>query len=507
MSLYSDSATGTLTPAALDKYIEITSIDEPSNESGSGTLGLTPLALAARNGHADVVRLLLGKGAKVDALSTQNRTPLWIVTSRGRGDERVQIVDLLLQQGAKARYSHPNLHFGSTPLENELKQLKDADVVQLLVNKGGLTDKATKQAAELKQPEIDDAMKSTEQRSQLRAAIIGLITALILFILAWANSPVVSGIANSVFKKFQISGNKDSPTAKKIATEIPEPKTKEDFKNSVGSFVQEHNLDDFFPPGEDSPFLETLVSKAVDLQNDDSSVLGQTAKTEDLVKFALYQPVIYCDDSGSMSPDHNDLKEDRISDQRDLVQRIAGICTQIVPDHHGVHLRFINQIRSDANNLREADVERIMSETTAGGATMIGTQLREQILEPLVYNVPKLTRPVFVSIITDGIPGPSQYEKRARLMEEILECQNWLQSHDPPYPPRAVVFQISQIGSDPASKTFLNELNEEPRLKENVYITAQQLDSKFRELKGNERDLEAWLFQTLLTPILGVNSE
>ena len=74
---------------------------------------------------------------------------------------------------------------------------------------------------------------------------------------------------------------------------MPEPKTKEDFKKSIKTFVDKHKLGKFFPAG-DSPLLETLVSKAVDLQNDDNSILGQSTNTEDLVKFALYQPVIYC---------------------------------------------------------------------------------------------------------------------------------------------------------------------------------------------------------------------
>lgn len=32
---------------------------------------------------------------------------------------------------------------------------------------------------------------------------------------------------------------------------------------------------------------------------------------------------------------------------------------------------------------------------------------------------------------------------------------------------------------------------------ENVYITSQQLDSKYRDLKDNERDLEAWVIITV----------
>lgn len=139
MSLYVDSAANTLTSASLDSYLKAYSINEPSKENGNGTIGLTPLALAARSGQFEAARLLLDKGAEVDALSTLHRTPLWIITSRGRGGSRAEVVNLLLKHGADAKYSHPNLHDGSTPLENELKQLKVARLYSYLESHNSLT--------------------------------------------------------------------------------------------------------------------------------------------------------------------------------------------------------------------------------------------------------------------------------------------------------------------------------------------------------------------------------
>lgn len=217
MTLHSDAATGTLTQAALDGYLKTCKIDDLSTENGNGTFGFAPIAVAARNGHVGSVRILLDNDASADALSSQHRTPLWIVTARGRGDSRAEIVDLLLKHKANAKYFHPDLRGGSTPLENELKQLKDPEVIQLLVDKQGTTDAATKLAAELDEPAIHDAMKSSQDRTRLRATIVDLVTSLILFILAWANSAALTGMANKIFTKFQISGKKDSATAKKIA--------------------------------------------------------------------------------------------------------------------------------------------------------------------------------------------------------------------------------------------------------------------------------------------------
>ena len=136
-----------------------------------------------------------------------------------------------------------------------------------------------------------------------------------------------------------------------------------------------------------------------------------------------------------MKATHNAKGEDRWADQRDLVCRIASICTQVVPDDFGVHLRFINA-EVVANDLRMSGVEQTMSKVQPGGSTEIGTNLRKRILEPLVYNKTQMTRPLFISIVTDGVPkGPSgSQETRDTLRDEIIKCQDWLIAND--YPPR-----------------------------------------------------------------------
>ncbi|KAI1088292.1 hypothetical protein F5B19DRAFT_431007 [Rostrohypoxylon terebratum] len=504
MTLYIDAATGALTKIALEGYLTSHNIDDPSTEKGNGTIGMTPLALAARNGHVDVVKLLLGYGATVDAFSSQWRTPLWIATSRGQSDNRIEIVDILLKHGADPKYSHPNLLKGSTPLENELKQGKNPGVIQLLVQYGGITDTALELSAKLGHPDIDDAMRPIEERRHLRDFFVSLITALILFILKWLNSSVLTEYANSIYDKFGISGNRTTNMTMRVEAEIPRPKTKEEFQKSIGDFVEKNKLGKFFSKDSEK-LLENITAKAVDLQNDASTVLSRPENTENLVKVALYQPVIYCDDSGSMNPRNNPQGEDRMEDQRELVGRIAAICTKIVPDDLGVHLRFINSEPSHSNDLDTDSIKSTMAQVKPAGYTEIGTRLRERILDPLLYSqyndeVKNMKRPILISIITDGVPygGRGSAENLNTLQDEIIKCQEYLLENGLPL--RAVVFQISQIGSDPSSKEFLQQLKDQNL--ENVYITSQQLDAKFRELNNNERDLEAWLFQTLLEPIL-----
>ncbi|KAI1798686.1 hypothetical protein F4811DRAFT_167145 [Daldinia bambusicola] len=502
MSLYNDAATGALTEKALDSYLNTCRINEPSAEEGTGTFGLTPLAVAARYGHADVVRLLLEKGAAVDALSSKLRTPLYIVTDRGQGENRAEIVQILLRYGADPTYSNPILQNGSTPLENELRQQKDPEVIQLLVQSGGKTSKAMDLAESLSRPDIDAAMGSSVKPINAIEMIVRIIIAIILYIFGWAHHAAIA--TGSFLKAYPIRGYTDDPKAKDVYKElVPKAKTKEDFEKSIGDFVAQHKLGKFFRKGSEK-LLESIAAKAVEVQKDETSVLSEPENTENLIKLALYQPVIYCDDSSSMDP-RRSHREDRMGDQRSLVKRVASICTKIVPDNLGVHLRFINYYSNNLDNLKMHDIQNIMAEVQPQGCTEIGTQLRERILQPLLYsqyndNVKNLTRPLLISIITDGVPkgGPGSPETRDTLRDEIKKCQEYLLENG--LPSRTVVFQISQIGSDKNSKNFLQELSEQKP--ENVYITAHQLDSKFRELRENERDLEAWLFETLLEPIL-----
>jgi cytohesin len=61
-----------------------------------GLLSETPLHVAARKGHADILQLLLNHGASVNAEDDFGNTPLPRATSGGHDD----IVQLLLNNGA-----------------------------------------------------------------------------------------------------------------------------------------------------------------------------------------------------------------------------------------------------------------------------------------------------------------------------------------------------------------------------------------------------------------------
>lgn len=68
---------------------------------------------------------------------------------------------------------------------------------------------------------------------------------------------------------------------------------------NVHRYVAESGLDKFFAPND--PFLEVLATKAAALRSNPNSNLGSLDNIKRLTRFSMYQPVIYCDDSGSMS--------------------------------------------------------------------------------------------------------------------------------------------------------------------------------------------------------------
>ncbi|QSS63281.1 hypothetical protein I7I51_00338 [Histoplasma capsulatum] len=218
MTLHADAAAGVLTSTTLISYLNKTDINEQCKEKGKGIIGLTALALAAKNGHVEVVRLLLNHGAQVDANSSQNRTPLWIVTTQGRGSRRAEVVELLLQRGANARFSHPELDGGSKPLENELLNVKDPDVIQLLVEAKGTTAKSEKLAAAASNPEINDAMVSTLKRRKLRAASVNLVTAFLVFILTVIDNTAVTRLVLKIFAATQKSDINPAPLEEQLSS-------------------------------------------------------------------------------------------------------------------------------------------------------------------------------------------------------------------------------------------------------------------------------------------------
>jgi len=100
-------------------------LEKGANVDARNDWGVTPLHQAATEGRVGVVRLLLEKGADVDARASFGVTPLLFAASRGH----VDVVRLLLEKGADVNARE--VVFGHTPLDMA-RRGDHRDIVALL---------------------------------------------------------------------------------------------------------------------------------------------------------------------------------------------------------------------------------------------------------------------------------------------------------------------------------------------------------------------------------------
>jgi hypothetical protein len=82
-----------------------------------------------------------------------------------------------------------------------------------------------------------------------------------------------------------------------LVQEIAEPKTVDDFKQNINTYVEDSGLGQFFSGNK--VFLQTVAEKAVELKQDPTNLLTEENQIRDLTTLALYQVVIF---GGESSP-------------------------------------------------------------------------------------------------------------------------------------------------------------------------------------------------------------
>ncbi|GAP85470.2 putative ankyrin repeat protein [Rosellinia necatrix] len=505
--------------AHVDKNPDILDAYEPGS-------GLTPLACALISGNVTTVKLLLQNGASPDKKVLNGRTPMYFAAS-ANGNRRRMIQLLLDENPATFDDAGPSSVGENTPLMEAVKR-DDPEAVKLLIQRGASTKKKNAQKKTAKDLVDESKRNSAKVKKELGTSPSRGIGGLITYIKRWALPvlgrfrifrPLVDIFDAAARSFFGIAILGPLP-----GQDITEPKTTAEFKKNLENMVNRGGLQKFFPPG--SSYVLEVAERATEIKDDPKNILNSPAQVDALAKLALYQPVLYCDDSGSMWDEDNGPgtnKGDRWRSQIELVKIMSDITTRAVPNNGGCHLRFINKNTPDSNDLDKNAIERTFNEYGRGtGATPIGTRLAEHVLDQLVYNDlnlgTQIKRPLLVMCITDGFPtwesamegaevGSSDKfhnEDPDRFRKEIRRCVKLLDDNG--YRHETVLFSLSRIGNmtDESHKLeadrFWDGLRSDDQIHDVLFMTEDILDAKFHA-KQDQKDLETWMLTTLLSPL------
>ncbi|KZV92410.1 hypothetical protein EXIGLDRAFT_75908 [Exidia glandulosa HHB12029] len=504
MGIHEDARQGTLDKEKLAKYL---AGNASILEEKDPAQGLTPLAAAAVAGYADVVDLLLKRGAKADALSRDGETPL-LLTARDGARNRARIVQLLLAKtpagsvdatSARDKNNTPLMYAVLKKDLETVRQLCKAGASLTATNDDGLTAKDMAGGDR-------DVVRAFNSDPGTLAKLSSVVVSFLQYVVAWVNKT-----ANGVVRRLYGLNPELNENTDEVVNDGETP-NKDQFLENVDNFVSENPVLERFFKGNPN-YIRELAKKATELENDKSTVLGCPDLLPKTIKVTLHQQVVYCGarigrffvescELTSLADDSSSMKRDgRWAAQVDLVKRITQITTRILPEGDGVALRFINQSVDDSPNLSLQQIGNIMQSTSwaPNGNTEIGTYLRAKILEPMVYSkleAKTLGRPLLVSVITDGMPS---HEVDSALVDAIKECGDKLQAAG--FPRESVKFMIGQVGTANQATKFLNALRGNQEIADVAFVTSDQLDERFAAFKANEADLDRWLIETLFSPI------
>lgn len=237
--------------------------------------------------------------------------------------------------------------------------------------------------------------------------------------------------------------------------------------------MQEKGLHRFYGPGTPGaqrlPGIAQRAAQAVDRLCQAWRIQKEIAN--DIVRLALYDVIIYVDDSGSMSFEENG---ERIKDLQLILQRAAFAATLF--DDDGVDLRFMNEDLppQEISHIRsEQQIEQILARKRYKGLTPFGTELRKKVIDPLVVsklNSGQMQKPILIISITDGQPAG---ENQNTLMETVQYAIQAAQRSQ--YGPGAVAFQFAQVGNDQKATEFLAKLDNDPMVGREVDCTSSKL--------------------------------
>lgn len=263
--------------------------------------------------------------------------------------------------------------------------------------------------------------------------------------------------------------------------------------------MQEKRLQAFYPPN--SPALDQIAQRAA-TQIDRLCQQWRIPKEigNDIVRLALYDVVIYIDDSGSMQFEE---KGERIKDLQLILQRVAFAATLF--DDDGIDVRFMNSDppAQQTTGLRtEQQVDQLLNGHRFSGLTPMGTNLRKKVIDDIFLRglrSGQMRKPLLVIAVTDGQPaGEPTTAVFDTVRDAVAEAGR---SH---YGPGAIAFQFAQVGNDQAARDFLGKLDSDPTVGPMVDCTSNYETESEEMARANPPvDLtpDLWVVKLLLGAI------
>ncbi|KAI8810946.1 hypothetical protein BJ742DRAFT_164320 [Cladochytrium replicatum] len=255
------------------------------------------------------------------------------------------------------------------------------------------------------------------------------------------------------------------------------------------STVESNKLQGFYRP-EEVHAIALRVWNSVNIDNLAKRWRMQKELALDLVALALYDIVLFGDDSGSMRSEGGG----RIQDLTYIVTKVTEIA--VLFDDDGISVRFINSPASLDNCKSESQITFLFSKVEYKYGTQLGTRLASRILEPMVTTpayAGKLKKPVLIITITDGEPTQ---EPQDTIIKTIVGLKRPLSRTK--YGGGAAAFQFSQVGTDLTAQAFLKMLDDHSEVGDLVDCTsAFELEQEECLRKGVELTPEVWLVKLM----------
>ncbi|KAK1061909.1 hypothetical protein LTR74_010701 [Friedmanniomyces endolithicus] len=242
------------------------------------------------------------------------------------------------------------------------------------------------------------------------------------------------------------------------------------YQRQLEQAIREKGLERFYGPGTPGaqrlPAIAARAGQQIDRLCQAWRIQREIAT--DIVRLALYDVVIYSDDSGSMAFEENG---ERIKDLQLIMQRVAFAATLF--DDDGIDVRFMNDDDMPLNMLSglrsEQQVEQLLNGKRYKGLTPFGTQLRKKVIDPML--IPKLRsgrmeKPLLIISITDGQPAGENANELMDTVRYAIETARQMNYNG------AVAFQFAQVGNDQKATEFLAKLDNDPLIGKEVDCTS-----------------------------------